>query len=88
MRLSPEQMQKLVDHLQGTCMSLEQGLYECFELECSSEVENELEMCDYLDNSLFLCVACGWWCECGDYAENQSNPSGDICSDCEPEEEE
>lgn len=82
MRLSTEQMQNIVDDLQGTCQSLDHAC----ENECGfypSEIENEMQLCDYVDNRLFTCVECGWWYENGDWwSENPDADNGDICSSC------
>jgi hypothetical protein len=93
-RLTEEMLEQVANAVQGTCRSLEQNFDQCadfynfgFEFEDLNVVEETL-LCDYIDNRYFECAGCGWWCEVGDYAENQNNPSGDICSDCNEEEDE
>jgi hypothetical protein len=51
------------------------------------EVENWQELCDRVDQLVFLCEECGWWCEVGDYAKVQNNHNGDICSNCGEDED-
>ena len=87
--LTDTEINEIVDYIQGTCMSLDQAVHDITE-GCIDGVDgaaNWRELCDTVDRNHFLCVQCGWWSEVGDYAEVQENPSGDICSDCEPEEE-
>lgn len=70
--------QKVSDNLIGSCTSLEEQIaYLGYD-------ENDLpiEFNYHLDDLCFLCAQCEWWCEAGDYADKQDNPSGDICSDC------
>ncbi len=38
---------------------------------------------DKIDNEIFLCPICGWWCEnCERTSNNISLDSEDICEDC------
>lgn len=72
------QIEELADYLQGTCMSLEEGLG-------AKGLGEELSVADaqYLDSLVFLCSACGWWCEA---SEANESPSGeDVCDDCDEE---
>jgi hypothetical protein len=77
-------MEQLVDHLQGTCKDLNAGCEELLEHELCDYV-NELEACNYIDERIFNCAQCGWWCEAGDWVPYEAliNPGdGDICMDC------
>lgn len=40
-----------------------------------------LEDHDLIDNEMFLCDACGWWCEASELEE-------EFCTDCSNEEDE
>ncbi len=64
---------ELIDHLQGTCLSLEQA---CEDLGLEvDDVDTDL-----LDGEVFLCAQCGWWCEA---CEANEGPDGeDVCDDC------
>lgn len=64
--------QERIDELLGTCNSINM---EDWTLE-------ELEM---LDDQIFECGQCGWWCEIGD---NEDSTIGMICRDCHTENEE
>jgi hypothetical protein len=35
----------------------------------------------YIDNIVFNCESCGWWCEAGDYGQDPHDRL--ICSSCE-----
>ncbi len=63
MRLTEEQIQKIVEDLQGTCKSLDQSICEITdgEAEGLDEVDNWQELCDAVDRAHFCCAGCGWW---------------------------
>lgn len=95
--LNQAQINEVLDTIQGSCMSLEQAIAIVTEDPITGEswatgpedLLNEDELHAAVDNAHFICGECGWWCEVGDYAENQDgNYNGDICSQCEPESEE
>lgn len=82
MPLNNDQMAELVCDLQGTCQSLEEALAKDGFTEDDMSQANHEE----LDNQLFCCVSCGWWCELCEEAEGCSEPT---CTDCKaPDEEE
>ena len=88
MHLTRDQMNEIVDGLNGTCMSLHEGvrMYADVELE---DVENELEFCEFLDNWIFSYHECGWWCEAGFWNTQHGEATGeDVCLHCMPEEDE
>lgn len=59
-------IQEKINELLGTCKTLN---IEDFSIE-------ELSL---LDEQIFLCDTCGWWCEVEEQSENNN------CSDCEEE---
>ncbi len=81
--ISETLISEIVEDLQGTCKSLDNILeWHGLTLEDFSE-EQEDELNQAIDNSIFLCEGCGWWCEQGDYAEDSVNTQGlELCSDC------
>lgn len=86
MKLSVEQMQQLIDYLQGTCMSVDEALMRLFDVD-QCDIDNEMEMCEYLDQRIFLCVQCGWWYESGDWTDYDNVPeiergNGEYCTSC------
>ena len=71
--------EKIVYHLNGSCISLEQAL-EDYEV---PELEDCMPFLNYVDNEIFRCESCSWWCPISEMSE-----VGDWeCRDCVPEEE-
>jgi hypothetical protein len=64
-------------------MSLEEGLLHLGE----DEPELTQDECLELDQEVFLCDTCSWWCDASEANENPSG-GGDLCDDCNEEEEE
>jgi hypothetical protein len=85
MALTKEKIQEIIDHLQGSCMSLEQGCTECGIEYDDLTNEEETEFTAVLDDAIFNCESCGWWYEIGDYAVHNPNAL-QICSNCEEDE--
>lgn len=69
-------VQKLVEDLQGTCKQLEEALPEEMELNDLTEEDHE-----FIDNEIFLCETCGWWCEISEQTMEGS------CRDCDGDDE-
>lgn len=67
-----ENLARLIDYLRGTCKSFEEGLQDCnlTELDLGENYEADL------DSEIFLCEACGWWCDTDEMTESQT------CEDC------
>jgi len=81
-------MERFVDYLQGTCLSMWQAFTQLFDTDFD-ECENEMELCEFVDNHIFLCRECGWWFENGYWnPEGYQDGNGEICLDCMPEEDE
>lgn len=75
----PDIWEKIIYYLNGSCMSLEQAL-EDYEV---PELEDNDSFLSYLDNEIFRCECCNWWCPISEMSEQ-----GDWeCRDCVPEEE-
>lgn len=70
--------QEVIDACVGTCHSLDQILGMYFEEEGWTEEDLDLEM---LDEAIFECEDCNWWCDTGEYTDNEK-VDGNICSDC------
>lgn len=67
----------LIDYLQGTCHSLQEGL-EQMGIDDLTQEEHEV-----LDGEIFCCETCDWWCERGE----ESQESHNNCTDCCPNED-
>jgi hypothetical protein len=82
--VSKKLTQELIEYLIGTCQSLDEGMST---LEIEDEELIDLEM---IDDQMFRCEECSWWCEAGTWSEwqdgvcNECSP-GHICDTCETE---
>ncbi len=74
-KTTEQKAQEVADFLQGTCAMLHGALAE---FDCE-ELEDDDKFCSCLDNLVFCCDDCGWWCEAGDYGEEDGK-----CEDCSP----
>ncbi len=94
-RLTQERINQVIQGLQGTCADMA-GMFDeiaefyefGFEFDDLNRAE-EMEFCTALDNALFLCSVCGWWCEAGDWVtpdEPGYNANEETCSQCGEEE--
>lgn len=64
----------IAEELRGTCKTLE-----CVLEENDAEgLENSMEFCAQLDDIVFCCESCGWWCETSEMGNEQQ-----VCFDCE-----
>lgn len=72
-KLTDAQMDDLCAHLRGSCGSLDGSLISHFGIE---EDDLTIEDSRALDDRLFCCDGCGWWCEAGDEAADG------YCEEC------
>lgn len=63
---------RLIYDLQGTCNELH-GFLERHDAE---DLIDHIPFLEYLDNHIFLCDSCGWWCELSEMSDEG------VCSDC------
>lgn len=73
--------QEAIDDLSGTCGSLENVLAE-LDREDLLDTQDFLQM---LDEQIFCCSVCSWWCEQSEAVETDSGE--DACRDCVPDDE-
>lgn len=61
----------LVEYLRGTCNPMPDWV---------AQDPDENSILGHLDDELFRCAGCEWWCE---QSEAQEGPDGDdVCEDC------
>jgi len=79
MSIDPKDLAKIIDYTRGTCQSLEEVLvkfgydYDDLDLEAAVEV----------DEHIFCCGACGWWCETSEMADDWEDFTDEpACEDC------
>ena len=84
MRAKDFDVQLIIDTLQGTCTETLQSAIETHYPEMS---EDDLTSDDHndIDNEIFECAECGWWCEQCQSTDKDGEP---VCDDCNPENEE
>ncbi len=63
---------QLIYDLQGTCNELNSFL----ERHNAEDLIDHISFLEYLDNHIFLCDGCGWWCELSEMSDEG------VCSDC------
>lgn len=70
----------IAETLQGTCDTLSGVI----EQEYPDMTEDDLTQADHnaLDNEVFLCDICGWWCEISESCNETENCGGSNCTDC------
>ncbi len=68
---------QIIYALNGSCDSLEHQLIQ----HDAEHLQDHQPFLEYLDNEIFLCDGCGWWCETSEMSDSGQ------CYDCDPEEE-
>lgn len=77
---SPEEIEELISDLTGTTSTLNESIQELFGDDFSEDDLTE-DNHNQIDNSIFLCDDCGWWCEISE--ESEEGFDGErVCSDC------
>lgn len=74
-----QQLQAIIEYLQGTCLTLQDAVETITESEYNED-DLTTEQHDFIANEIFLCDDCGWWCEVSEAAEHED--SDQICEDC------
>ena len=76
-------VQALIDYLQGTCHSLNEGVSELY----PDMDENDLTEEDHadIDSQIFHCDCCSWWCEA--HEQNDDGHCEDCCAVTDDDEE-
>ena len=72
--------EKIIYQLNGSCDSLEQALA----TNEAEELEDHMPFLEYLDNEIFRCDCCSWWCPISESSENVDTE----CTDCNPNDDE
>jgi hypothetical protein len=79
-KFSDEEIADLIGALQGTCGDMNSTIMELFGEDYSEDDLTEEER-NTIDNQVFLCTDCGWWCEA--CQESQECLDGErICEEC------
>jgi hypothetical protein len=81
MKLSDEQLDQLIEYLRGTANSLSDGL-RAIGLEDLDETELHEDTLKRIDDEIFVCEQCGWWCGNDEYGKKEGH-----CDECSPDTE-
>jgi REP element-mobilizing transposase RayT len=87
-RLTTEEIDQIIDFLQGSCNSLDVAIELCIEedgVHGLSDIQNDMELFNRIDHSIFECSQCGWWCENGDWITEEHpnyDPNAETCTQC------
>jgi anaerobic selenocysteine-containing dehydrogenase len=72
----------VIDGLRGTCNSLDS---EC-ETHGAPDLVDHMPFLEHLDQEIFACTACGWWCGIDEEVSEEIGHDELICRDCAQEE--
>mgnify|MGYP000032380856 CR=1 FL=1 len=67
---------EIVNYLEGSCNSLDEALT-AYNME---ELRDDGTFLAFLDEQIFYCVACGWWCTID---EECIVDDEQVCTECE-----
>lgn len=68
---------EIVDELRGTAGNLQSLLEE------KDVVDNDIVL-RVIDDEIFECIVCNWWCDMSELSENDHGLEYNTCSDCDP----
>lgn len=72
--VTSERCHEIVEELRGTCKSIHEV--------CTVDETNSGPVNDAIDEEIFECSLCGWWCEHNEASEH-APPDEPFCTDCE-----
>lgn len=75
MRPADFNIDEVIKALQGTCTTIDDHLPEGMDWNDLTSEDHEA-----IDNEIFLCAECGWWCELCEQAEDTDDEP--KCTDC------
>ena len=75
-KITQEQLEEIVENLQGTCNDLDSIVDEVTNCVCSG-LDLTFDQHDYINQQIFLCETCGWWYEICEQSEDFEN-----CESC------
>lgn len=84
MRPTDFDIQPIVDSLLGTCNTLQSALDDHYP--GMDEYDMTSSDHDALDNQIFLCSTCNWWCEIHEAHETEGGEN--ECDDCHESDDE
>ena len=79
--LTNEQIDELINYLQGSCISFDTALMELFNIKSFTDLDNK--NLEEIDSHIFECDSCGWWYDLGEQSNEVEEDS--VCTSCEDE---
>jgi len=77
MAIKPDDLRQIVDYIMGTCQSIDEVLAK-FGYE-----ELDYEAALYIDERIFCCSACEWWCEISEMGDDWEDFTDEpACEEC------
>lgn len=80
-KLNNDQIYEIINDLRGTCQSFESIVVYHTNL---TPDEIDPAFLDVIDENIFLCETCGWWCD--EDEESETEGSENICKECQESE--
>ncbi len=75
----PDIWSTICEALRGTCDSLVSVL----ENHDQEALEDDASFLEWLDNEIFRCDDCGWWCEISEESSEEADREGEmVCREC------
>lgn len=74
-----EDLQGIIEYLQGSCKTLTEGIIAVTENDDLTEDDLTAEQMQTIEDEIFLCSVCGWWYEVGEMSEAEDE---NICIEC------
>lgn len=78
MKFKNEQIENLIQFLQGSCKTLDEGVIEVLGDEYSASDLSPVNTAQ-IDEEIFLCEVCGWWFEVYEMSEDEND---NVCICC------
>lgn len=86
MELNKTQVEEVINALRGSCSTIDEQLSMRYDVAGIDEFENEMEILLQIDDAIFCCTCCSWWCPIEEETATAQGESEYGCSDCFPEE--
>lgn len=80
--LTAPQIENITASLRGSTGSLEETINEELGIEIESISDIAGESLEAIDDEIFLCETCGWWCGTDERAPAEICDGDDICDEC------
>jgi formylmethanofuran dehydrogenase subunit E len=76
-RLNDSQIEELIQHLNGSSLTLDNACQQLFDC---GEDNLTVEQLEEIDQQIFQCETCGWWFERGEQAEAEGDFNCEQCA--------